>query len=154
MPKTAAPKTARPARPARVGPELTPQYAELAAAFPLTKIADEAHLDAATAVMGGLLRRRLDAGGEAYLDALSDLVIVYEGRHHPIPDLTPAEMLAVLLEERGMTQAALVRATGIARSTVSAIAAGKRGPTPGQMAALGQALNVPPAVFLPAAGGG
>ncbi len=141
-----ATKTVRP----RPGPKPTRRYHDLAAAFPLVSIADDAHLDAAEAVMRRLLRERLDAGGQAYLDTLSDLVIVHEDRHHRIEPLPTGAMVAGLLEDREMTQADLVRAAGTARSTISAIISGKRGPTPDQMATLGKSLGVPSAVFLPA----
>ena len=74
---------------------------------PLTSIRSENELDAAQAVVDALLRQRLDDGKQAYLDALSDLVIVYEQEHHTVAPLPPHELLAQMLEERGMSQAEL-----------------------------------------------
>jgi hypothetical protein len=46
--------------------------------FPLTHVRDDAHLEEATAVIDRLLREDLDEGGQEYLDALTDLVEIYE----------------------------------------------------------------------------
>jgi hypothetical protein len=48
-------------------------YLTLVKRHPLTSIRNENELDAAQAVMDALLREDLDDGGQAYLDALSDL---------------------------------------------------------------------------------
>src|SRR4051794_9160065 len=96
-------------------------YFELVRKFPLTRIRDDAHLDEAARVMDELLQRNLDSGGEAYLDALTDLVEVYENEHHDIPDVSEAELLRYLMVARELTQSALSRRTGIALSTVSAV---------------------------------
>ena len=61
-------------------------YFALVKRHPLTSIRNEKDLDAAQAVVDALLREDLDDGGLAYLDALSDLVIVYE--HEAKPALT------------------------------------------------------------------
>jgi hypothetical protein len=59
-------------------------YLTLVKRHPLTSIRNEDDLDAAQAVIDGLLREELDDGKQAYLDALSDLVIVYEQGHHAV----------------------------------------------------------------------
>jgi hypothetical protein len=56
---------------------------------PLTSIKSDADLDAAQAVLDELLRQDLDAGASTYLDALSDLVLLYERERHAIPPLPP-----------------------------------------------------------------
>ena len=103
---------------------------------PLTSIRSENDLDAAQAVVDDLLREELDDGKQAYLDALSDLVIVYEQEHHAVAPLPPHELLAQMLEERGMSQAELARTAGLAKATVSDLATGKR-PFHGQANASG-----------------
>jgi HTH-type transcriptional regulator / antitoxin HigA len=90
----------------------------------------------------------LDEGGREYLDALSDLVIVYEGEHHQVAPLPPNELLAHLLEERQMSQADLVRATEIAKATVSDLVSGKRSFTVEQMHIVGKVFALPGAVFM------
>lgn len=127
-------------------------YFELVRRSPLMRIADDDALAHALATVDGLLVRELDAGGEAYLDALSALIHAYEAEHHPIPDATAAQVLRELAEANGLTGAAIAQRAGIVPSTVSALMSGKRRPTPDQMTALAALFRVSPAVFLPAAG--
>ena len=123
-------------------------YFKLVRRAPLVRIADDAALAAALATVDGLLTQELDAGGEAYLDALSALIHAYESEHHAIPDATPAEVLRELADANGLTGAAIAAKSGIAASTVSALMAGKRRPTPEQMASLAGVFGVSPAAFL------
>jgi HTH-type transcriptional regulator/antitoxin HigA len=104
-------------------------YLDLIRKLPLRPIRSEAELDQATAVLNGLLDRDwLDAAEQDYLDVLGDLIERYENEVHPIDtnDLTDAEMLAHLIESKGVKQADVARATGIAVSTVSEVLTGKR----------------------------
>jgi HTH-type transcriptional regulator / antitoxin HigA len=104
-------------------------YLDLIRQLPLRPIRSEAELDQATAVLNGLLDRdQLDAAEQDYLDVLGDLIERYEDAAHSIDtsDLTDAEMLAHLIEAKGVKQADAARATGIAFSTISEVLAGKR----------------------------
>lgn len=65
-------------------------------------------------------------GEELYLDALSDLVAAYEDNHHPIAPASDADMLRHLMEAKCVNQAVLNRSTGIAKSTISEVLAGKK----------------------------
>jgi len=124
-------------------------YLALVKRHPLTSIRSESDLDAAQAVVDDLLREELDAGKQAYLDALSDLVIVYEQEHHAVAPLSPHELLAQMLEERGMSQAELARTAGLAKATVSDLVTGKRPFTVKQMHAVASIFGLPGTVFLP-----
>ena len=102
-------------------------YLELVLAFPLASIKSEQHLEAAQDVMDRLLAKaELDYGEEMYLDALSDLVATYEDEHHVIEPASDADMLRHLMEAKGVRQMQLCRDTGIAKSTISEVLAGKR----------------------------
>ncbi|MFM7520062.1 MAG: type II toxin-antitoxin system HigA family antitoxin [Planctomycetota bacterium] len=102
-------------------------YFELVLIFPLSSIHSDEHLAEAQKVMNRLLATdKIDNGEEMYLEALSDLVAVYEDEHHAIEPASDADMLRHLLEAKGITQAQLSQATGIAKSTVSEVLAGKR----------------------------
>jgi HTH-type transcriptional regulator / antitoxin HigA len=102
-------------------------YLELVMAFPLASIRSEAHLAEAQTAMDRLLARgKLDHGEETYLDALSDLVATYEDAHHAIGPASDAGMLRHLLDVRGITQAELSRETGLAKSSLSEVLAGKK----------------------------
>ena len=102
-------------------------YLERVLAFPLSSIRSEEHFDEAQKEMDRLLAKgELDEGEETYLDALSDLVGVYEDEHHAIEPASDADMLRHLLEAKGVTQAQLSQRAGIAKSTISEVLAGKK----------------------------
>lgn len=102
-------------------------YLELILAFPLSSIRSEEHLNGAQKVMDCLLAKgELDDGEETYLNALSDLVGVYEDEHHAIEPASDADMLRHLLEAKGVTQAQLSQEAGIAKSTISEVLAAKK----------------------------
>jgi HTH-type transcriptional regulator/antitoxin HigA len=124
-------------------------YFALVKRHPLKSIRNERELDAAQEVVDDLLREDLDDGGRTYLDALSDLVIVYEQDHHAVAPLPPHELLAHMLEERGMSQADLTRMTGLAKATVSDLVTGKRPFTVNQMHAVANVFGLPGTVFMP-----
>ena len=102
-------------------------YLGLVLAFPLSSIRSKEHFEEAQKVMDRLLARgKLDDGEETYLDALSDLVAVYEDEHHAIEPASDADMLRHLLEAKGVTQSELSQNAGIAKSTVSEVLSGKK----------------------------
>ena len=102
-------------------------YLELILKFPLSSIRSDEHLNEAQKVMDRLLAKgELDAGEETYLDALSDLVGVYEDQHHAIQPASDADMMRHLLEAKDVTQAQLSQEAGIAKSTISEVLAGKK----------------------------
>jgi HTH-type transcriptional regulator / antitoxin HigA len=125
-------------------------YLKLVRLFPLRPIRTEAELGRATAVINSLLdRNQLSAAEQDYLDVLGDLVERYETKHHAIGDVADADVLEHLLEARGVTQAAVARATGIAESRLSEVLRGKPQLTRAQITKLAAYFHVGPAVFLP-----
>lgn len=102
-------------------------YLELVMTFPLASIKSDEHLSEAQEVMDRLLARgKRDDGEEMYLDALSDLVAAFEDIHHAIEAASDADMLRHLLEAKGITQAQLSKETGMAKSSISEVLAGKK----------------------------
>jgi HTH-type transcriptional regulator/antitoxin HigA len=102
-------------------------YLKLVTVFPLASIKSDEQLEEAQKVMDQLLARgKLNVGEEIYLDALSDLVAVYEDEHHAIEPATDADMLRHLMEAKKVSQAQLSRDTTVPKSTVSEILAGKK----------------------------
>ncbi|MEX1230394.1 MAG: helix-turn-helix domain-containing protein [Planctomycetaceae bacterium] len=103
------------------------RYLELVRTFPLISLHSDPELKTAQQVMDQLLAKgSLSSGEEMYLDALSDLVAAYEDKHHPIEPPTDAAMLPHLMEAKGISQIELHAETGIAKSTISEILAGKK----------------------------
>lgn len=102
-------------------------YMELVLDFPLASIKSNEHLAEAQRVIDVLLARdKLDEGEETYLEALSDLVGSYEDEQHAIQPASDADMLRHLVEARGVSQVQLSRDTGLAKSTISEVLAGKK----------------------------
>lgn len=102
-------------------------YLELVLAFPLASIKSDRHLEEASRVLDQLLARGdLDGGEEMYLEALSDLVGTYEDEHHAIGPASDADMVRHLMEAKGISQAQLNRDTGIPKSSISEVLAGKK----------------------------
>jgi HTH-type transcriptional regulator / antitoxin HigA len=100
---------------------------DLVIAFSLEPIRSDAHLAEAQEVMDRLLAQgELDQGAALYLDALSDLVAAYEDEHHAIKPASDADLLRHLLEAKGITQTGLHKGTGLPKSTISEVLAGKR----------------------------
>jgi HTH-type transcriptional regulator/antitoxin HigA len=73
-----------------------------------------------------LAKASLDEGAETYLDALSDLVAAYEDEKHALEPASDADMLRHLMEAKGVTQTQLSRETGLAKSSISEVVAGKK----------------------------
>ena len=102
-------------------------YLELVLAFPLASIKSNKHLCAAQEVIDPLLAEgKLDPGEEIYLEALSDLVASYEDDHHAIEPASDADMLRHFMESKGITQAQLSQDTGLPKSSISEILAGRK----------------------------
>ena len=102
-------------------------YLELVLKFPLASLKLEEQFQDAQAVIDGLLAKgKLSAGEEMYLDALSDLVAAYEDVHYPIEPASDADMLRHLMEAKDITQAELHRGTGLAKSSISEVLAGRK----------------------------
>ncbi len=102
-------------------------YLLLVRAFPLASIRSESHLYQAQQVMDRLLAKgKLAAGEEMYLNALADLVGVYEDQHHRIEPASDADLLRHLMDARGINQIQLHRQTEIPKSTISEILSGKK----------------------------
>lgn len=125
-------------------------YFDLVKEFPLAHIRDQGHCDAALAMIERLLRQNPDDGAQEYLDALTDLVEVYEDENHPMADASAVDVLRELMRSHGLNQTKLARAVGIAQSTISAVLGGTRKLTTEQMISLGGFFNVEPSAFLPA----
>jgi HTH-type transcriptional regulator/antitoxin HigA len=82
-----------------------------------------------------------------YLDALSDLVAAYEDVHYPIAPASDADMLRHLMDAKGITQAELHRQTGLGKSTISEVLAGKKPFSKAMIRTLAGFFKVDPSVL-------
>jgi HTH-type transcriptional regulator/antitoxin HigA len=129
-------------------------YLHLIQELPLVSITSDEHLDAAQAMLDHLTdKKNLDGGEQAYLDALSDLVAVYEDRYHPIPVASDADLLRHLMEAKGVTQTQLHKDTGLAKSGISEVLAGKKPFSKTMIATLAAYFHVPTSVLTANIGG-
>ncbi len=134
-------------RAAQSGPGAS--YLRLIRRLPLRPLQTAADLDRAVTLIDELLDRKdLDSGEQDYLDVLGDLIERYEEMSCPMPAVSDGEMLAFLMEQKGVRQVVVARAAGIAESTVSEILAGRRRLNRAQIERLAAYFRVEPGVFL------
>ena len=93
-------------------------------------------------------RPKLSAAEDELLELMIHLVEQYEKSIDPVPDVAPERMLAHLIDVNGVSQSAVAKATGIPRSTISAVLAGRRQISKANIAKLADYFHVSPAVFL------
>jgi HTH-type transcriptional regulator / antitoxin HigA len=89
-----------------------------------------------------------DEALEPFLQVLVERIEAYESKHFPIPDATSGEVLAFLLDQRGLTQQAVEAGTGIHQSALSRLIKGEREPSVEQIKKLATFFEIDPAVFL------
>lgn len=124
-------------------------YLKLVQELPLVSIHSDEHLAAAQAMIDRLTDcKKLDGGEQAYLDALCDLVVVYEDQHVALPQASDAELLRHLMDARGVTQTQLHRDTGLAKSGISEVLAGKKPFSKAMIRTLADYFHVPTAVLV------
>ena len=125
------------------------RYLDLIRQFPLRPLRTDGDLDAAIAVIDGLLDLPvLKAAEQDYLDVLSDLVETYETEMIPMQPVGDADLLRFLIEQKGVTQASVADGSAISESTISEVLAGKRKLNRAQIAKLSRFFHVEPGVFL------
>ncbi len=96
-----------------------------------------------------LMRRpQLSQAESELLDVLVALVEQYESIQYPTPSNPPDRMLAHLIESKGTSQAEVAAATGISRTTISAVLAGRRGVSRENISKLAEFFGVSPSVFM------
>ena len=91
---------------------------------------------------------RLSRAEEDFLELLSTLIVQYESRVYPAPKVSPGEMLAHLIEARGVTRAEVARETGIAQSTITNAINGTRGISKANITNLAAYFHVSPTAFI------
>jgi hypothetical protein len=72
---------------------------------------------AAEQTIDRLLSLILEAGGQNYLEVLTDLVEIYKQVHEKIPDASEADVLRELMTSNRISQSSLAKKVGISQST-------------------------------------
>lgn len=81
------------------------------------------------------------------LDLLSTLVEAYDQKHYAIPRATPAMVIRMLMQDRGLKNKDLEPALGSSGVT-SEVINGKRNPSKAQIKALAQFFQMSPELFV------
>lgn len=82
------------------------------------------------------------------LSLVSDVVIEYEREHFPVEKPSPAELIALGLEEKGMTQKELAAELGLSPSRVCEYISGKAEPSLKTAGVLCRILGIQPSAIL------
>lgn len=130
------------------------RYVALLERFAPRVIHEAEQLEATQAVVDELLERKdaLDEAELAYLELLSTLIEDWEDEHVEVPEISGADLVRVLLEDRGLSQRDLARARVFATDSVaSEVLAGKRGLTVMHITRLARFFDLPAELFLPGA---
>jgi HTH-type transcriptional regulator/antitoxin HigA len=123
-------------------------YFALVQEFPITVIRDDVHLASAQEMLDKLTAKQaLDDGEEQYLEVLTELVELYEEKIL-IDAPSDSALLQHLMEASEVSQANLAKETGIPKSTISEILAGKRSFSKAAIAAFSEFFSVPKKVFV------
>lgn len=98
----------------------------------------------------GLIRRAKRSRAEDdLLELLSTLVEQYEiHQGYTAPELSPRERLAGLIEARQLTQTELSRASGVPRTTINEIVAGRRSVSKANALRLANYFGIPAEEFI------
>lgn len=82
------------------------------------------------------------------IEVLSLLVGQFESSQFPLRDASPAEVLSFLIKSRDVTNATVARETGIARSLITDVLAGRRQISIANVGRLADYFDVSPDVFI------
>ena len=123
-------------------------YFKLVRSLPLRPIRSERELDQAIRQIDALLdQKRRNRAEDDYLEVLGNLVERYEAEQYPEQPVSDAAMLRHLIDAKGVPQAEVARAAGIANSTISAVLHGNRSLSRNHIGRLAAYFHVAPGVF-------
>jgi HTH-type transcriptional regulator/antitoxin HigA len=126
-----------------------PTFSELVAQFEPRPIRSERELKKAHKTIERLMAKGdLSKDESDYLETLSILVETFEATAYPLNERSQRDMLAHLMEVRGLTQAQLSRGTGISPATISSVLAERRQFSKADIRNLCKFLHVPAAIWL------
>lgn len=97
-----------------------------------------------------IMRRgpKLPRAESELVEVLATLIENYESVAQPTPQVSPADRLAHLIDARGVTNAEVAAATGIPRSTITNVIAGRRKLSTANVARLANYFDVPAGDFI------
>lgn len=93
------------------------------------------------------VKPRLSPEEDRLLDLLSALVEAYDQKHYAIPQATPAMVIRMLMQDRGLKNKDMEPVLG-SSGVMSEVINGKRNPSKTQIKELAQFFNVSPELFI------
>jgi HTH-type transcriptional regulator/antitoxin HigA len=124
------------------------EYRELLTEYSPRPIRSEKAYQQALAQIEKLMVPRPNAARSLLIEMLATLIEKYESREYPTPEVSPADMLAILLKTKGVKPADVARTTGIPTATLSNVLAHRRGISKQNAFKLGEYFGLSPIVFL------
>lgn len=115
----------------------------------IAPIRDESHYEKMVQLADSLVAAIGDALQHPLLDLLdlvSELIRSYDAEHYTVPDASPRDVLAFLMEQHGLSQSDLPEVGN--QSVISMLLSGTRLLNVRQINALSSRFGVPPVVFL------
>jgi HTH-type transcriptional regulator / antitoxin HigA len=130
---------------------VTTEYRDLLVEFVPRPIRTAKEYQSAKAKLDRLMVPHPGPAQSLLIEVLSMLIEKFESREYPTPTTSPAEMLAHLLQSRGLKCASLAQQTGIPAATLSNVLAGRRGISKASAIKLATVFGVSPVVFFDSA---
>ncbi len=124
------------------------QYRDLLVKFVPRPIRSDRDYRRALADLEKLMIPHPGAAQSLLIEVFSTLIEQYESREYPTPQSSPSEMLAHLLEAKGVRNSELAKKTGIPATTLSNVLKGRRGISKANGVRLANYFGVSPIVFL------
>jgi HTH-type transcriptional regulator/antitoxin HigA len=126
----------------------TEKYRSLVSDFLPRPIRTEREYRRALAYIERHIQPKLPKAQGMFLELLAMLVAQYESQNYPAPDAPPGDVLAHLIDQRGVTNSEVARTTGIPRQTITNIVNGDRGISKANAVKLARFFRVTPGLFL------
>ena len=124
-------------------------YPKLVNAFPPRAIRNEKELKECHEVIERFMAIDNPTQSQTeFLETLSTIVEAHEAQKYPTPPGTVGDFLAHLIESKGAKQSAVAEQTGISKSIISEVIAGKRGLSVENMKLLASYFSVAASLFL------
>ena len=131
--------------------KVSESYIEMVEFFPLRPITAKKQYEAALQItehlINALNEKKADEGLEVYLQTLTHLISDYETKMFPAPEVSGREMLAYLMELKGLIQTDVAKELG-GQPHVSKILKGERELNLRQIRELAKKFKVEPALFI------
>jgi HTH-type transcriptional regulator/antitoxin HigA len=122
-------------------------YDDLLLEYKPRPIRSEADCRRSVRALERLMTARPSRAESELIEVLATLIEQYESRRYPTPRVAPRKVLEHLMESRGVSRAALARATGIPRSTVTNVLSGRRELSKANIRGLATYFRVSPLAF-------